>query len=361
MRITTASASSTTADLTKAAERFFRRCLFVARRRIDVAVAFALGFVVVVGRVAVAPPPGGSYLYRITSAAFDGGGERSVWGGGSISSSSSSSRGLSIPTQPEQTPTTAAAKIKKTFTELLIESKSDKYERHHYEQYYAKWLEPYRSKPGVKVLELGARDGKSMQLWNEYFDDPSRIVGLAYGPFTQNIDSTAAELEKISILHGDQSKRETMDILVRQGPWDVVIDDASHVPQHVAFSLFSLWNSVEPGGIYVIEDLETSYWPHDTEIYGYHLNHTGIGAGAECSVVTKLEQIQQVLARHQIGAEELSVMPGDRDICSVEWGMNLVVLRKCESDVLKPPYQKKLYDARRMEDWIAEAKRTNPF
>jgi len=42
------------------------------------------------------------------------------------------------------------------------------------------------------------------------------------------------------------------------------------------------------------------------------------------AVVQKIEEIQQVLMRHQLGARDLSVMPGDHSLISVEWGMNLV-------------------------------------
>ena len=40
-------------------------------------------------------------------------------------------------------------------------------------------------------------------------------------------------------------------------------------------------------------------------------------------------RITQVLVRHQIGAKNLTVMPGDESLCAVEWGMNIVRLRKC--------------------------------
>jgi hypothetical protein len=253
------------------------------------------------------------------------------------------------------------AEEQKSFTDLLIESGSDKFKRHHYERYYTKWLEPYRSKRNVKLLEIGAERGRSLKLWHSYFDDPALILGLAYGASAQNVDSVAMKLDRAKVHFGDQSKKETMDYLKKKGPWDIIIDDGSHVPQHVLISLFSLWSSIKPGGMYVIEDLETSYWESGSMIYGYQLNHTGIGVGPEYSVVSKLEQIQQVLVRHQIGSRELSVMPGDHDICSVEWGMNLVVLRKCEDDGKpKPPYLKPVYDADLMRKWIKKAQRTNP-
>jgi hypothetical protein len=253
-----------------------------------------------------------------------------------------------------------------TFTHLVNASGSDKYARHHYERYYTPWLEPYRHVPGLKILEIGARDGKSLTLWDKYFTNSSLIVGLAYKYGTDQLPERLVGLRHNVTLHfGDQSKLETMQALAAYGPFDIIIDDGSHVPQHVAFSLFSLWDkSVKAGGLYVIEDIETSYWRNGSEIYGYTLVGTGIGASPERSIVTKLEQIQQVLFRRQIGARNLvNVLPGDEDLCSVEWGMNLVALRKCIDDdasSAKPPFQPSCVDKTEMEAWIQEARRTNP-
>ena len=259
-----------------------------------------------------------------------------------------------LPANPSKQPD------KLTFTEILKESGSDKYYRHHFEQYYEKWLEPFRSKFDLTMLELGARDGRSMQLWDKYFEHPKVILGLAYGSYSENVERTTQILTHVQIFRGDQSEPNTMAHLRDKGPWDIIIDDASHVPQHQVYSLFHLWQSVKPGGIYVIEDLETNYWRDGTRIYDYTLKSTGIGAAPNASAVSKLEQIQQVLMRHQIGARNLTVMPGDDRICSMEWGMNLVVLRKCELNIELPPYQEPQYDQSRMQSWIRNAKSTNP-
>jgi len=61
--------------------------------------------------------------------------------------------------------------------------------------------------------------------------------------------------------------------LIARGPWDIIIDDGSHVPYHQVFSFFSLWKAVVPGGLYVIEDLETNYWEPGRKVYG-HLGGT---------------------------------------------------------------------------------------
>ena len=60
---------------------------------------------------------------------------------------------------------------------------------------------------------------------------------------------------------GDQAKNDTMAQLKAEGPFHIILYDGSHVPEHENFSLFSSWNSnsIIPGGMYIIEDLETHY------------------------------------------------------------------------------------------------------
>ncbi|MDA9821055.1 hypothetical protein N9C56_00790 [Paracoccaceae bacterium] len=53
--------------------------------------------------------------------------------------------------------------------------------------------------------------------------------------------------------------------------FDVILDDGSHVPEHQILTINKLWDLVEPGGIYIIEDIKTSYWKKSS-IYGYRFN-----------------------------------------------------------------------------------------
>ena len=222
---------------------------------------------------------------------------------------------------------------------------------------YERWLAPYRHAKDLTMIEIGAKHGSSLNLWNAYFTNPRLILGLAYGD-----DADTAELKedaKVTVHRGDQSKQETMQHLMSLGPWDVIIDDGSHVPRHVIFSLFALWKSIKPGGLYVIEDLETNYWPKGDTIYGYRLDG-GIGAEANSSAVTKLEQVSRVLLRHGLGAAGMSVMPGDDALCSVEWGPNLVALRKCTEEQkghIPTPTKEPLQGLQR---WLEEATASNP-
>jgi len=47
----------------------------------------------------------------------------------------------------------------------------------------------------------------------------------------------------------------------RYGPFDVVIDDGSHVNEHVRTSFRTLFPYLRDGGVYAIEDLWTAYCP----------------------------------------------------------------------------------------------------
>lgn len=249
-----------------------------------------------------------------------------------------------------------------SFTELEIASGSDKYDRHHYERYYERWLAPYRQKSGASLLEIGAEHGRSLKMWSDYFTDPSLILGLAYGRNSDGVEERSQDLKAVSVYRGDQSSPETMAYLRSRGPFDVIIDDGSHVPDHMVYSFFSLWNSVKPGGIFVVEDLETNYWKPRSNIYGYHLRGTGISAGPENSAVAKFQQFIHILNRRQLGAHDMSLMDGDATICSIEWGMNLVAFHKCtdaEQEAM-PPWLKPVYDQQEMDEWLQKAKATNP-
>jgi len=57
---------------------------------------------------------------------------------------------------------------------------TDKFSFHHYEQYYNEWLAPYQIKRGLKFLEIGTYEGKSLNAWRHYFTNASLILSLAY-------------------------------------------------------------------------------------------------------------------------------------------------------------------------------------
>lgn len=67
---------------------------------------------------------------------------------------------------------------------------------------------------------------------------------------------------RIRTIRGDQSDPDSLNrVLAEIGRPDIVIDDGSHVSRHVLTRFRAVFPHLRPGGKYVIEDLQTSYWP----------------------------------------------------------------------------------------------------
>lgn len=131
---------------------------------------------------------------------------------------------------------------------------------HGYMPHYRRHLGPRRGKRNL-VFEIGvggydsSSPGGSLALWRDYLF-LSTIVGV-------DIHWKSAKLgPRVHLVQGDQSDSKSMQSLVTDyGRPDVIIDDGSHVGEHVIASFTTLWPLVRAGGLYVIEDLSTSYYP----------------------------------------------------------------------------------------------------
>ncbi|MEO6571255.1 MAG: class I SAM-dependent methyltransferase, partial [Ilumatobacteraceae bacterium] len=93
------------------------------------------------------------------------------------------------------------------------------------------------------------------QMWRHYFGRRATVVGI-------DIDPRVAELSEpgIDVSVGSQSDPEFLAGLVeRYGGFDIVIDDGSHWYRDQRVSLDVLWPAIAEGGVYLIEDVHTSY------------------------------------------------------------------------------------------------------
>jgi hypothetical protein len=127
-------------------------------------------------------------------------------------------------------------------------------EIHNYCDKYAKYI-PFQRYDKLNILEIGVLDGKSLLTWKEYFYR-SNILGIDINP-----DCKKYEESRISIEIGSQADKNFLFLTANQyGPFDMILDDGSHMNEHVIYSFQHLWGSVKSGGVYIIEDIGTSYW-----------------------------------------------------------------------------------------------------
>lgn len=132
---------------------------------------------------------------------------------------------------------------------------------HWYTPHYMNHFSPLRYDP-VKVLEIGiggykyaSCGGESLYVWQHFFPR-----GLIYG--MDLYPKPGVRGPRIRTIQGDQNDPSFLRSLAAEfGPFDIVIDDGSHINEHVRTSFEELFGSVRPGGYYVIEDLHTSFWP----------------------------------------------------------------------------------------------------
>ena len=137
---------------------------------------------------------------------------------------------------------------------------TDKYGEHDYTPVYQALMRPWRGKP-VRLLEIGVGGytgflgGESLRMWESYFRR-GRIYGIDV------YDKTALSGGRVKVLQCSQVDAQRLDALAREiGPFDFIIDDGSHLNAHQIATFGILWPHLKDGGTYIIEDVQTSYWP----------------------------------------------------------------------------------------------------
>ena len=149
---------------------------------------------------------------------------------------------------------------------------SDK-ESHLFTPIYDKIFSSLRYKK-INLLEIGVggyedpySGGESIFLWKSYFPF-ARLF------FLDIVDKTHFSQGRVKVFQGSQNDADILQNVVREaGELDVIIDDGSHINQHQIETFEILFPFLKDGGIYVIEDTQTSYWPrfgggaHQTKEY----------------------------------------------------------------------------------------------
>ncbi len=129
-------------------------------------------------------------------------------------------------------------------------SNNIKHSGHGYDAFYEKLFKENRTK-NLNIMEFGIHHGDSLAALSSYFPN-ANIVGVDKNPFSTNYRS-----KRIRTLHCDVSSEKNLASLSNylNKDYDYIIDDASHNPIHQKLTLFSMFQNLKSGGIFVIEEL----------------------------------------------------------------------------------------------------------
>lgn len=148
----------------------------------------------------------------------------------------------------------------------LIESKfkttKNKAETKHYLIHYYEYFKDIRHQP-LKILEIGIQSGSSLLMWEEFFSK-SKIYGLdiTFDNIRPGYMNLIQKSDRIKIFKGSQTNVNRLETIKKAtGKFDIIIDDGSHVSKHQEISFNYLFsNALSDNGMYIIEDLGSSYW-----------------------------------------------------------------------------------------------------
>lgn len=131
---------------------------------------------------------------------------------------------------------------------------TDKCRTHGYHRYYPLFLASLDPYSEFTIVEVGYGSGNSIHIWKELFPKSYYVC----------IDKDVCEKgEGYTVLKADQESPSDIEATIESipGPVRLILDDGSHHPRHQlsTFSIFFM-KLLEPGGLYFIEDIETSYW-----------------------------------------------------------------------------------------------------
>lgn len=125
----------------------------------------------------------------------------------------------------------------------------------HYLDIYDHYFSKYVDNP-INFLEIGVAHGGSMELWKKFFHKESTFYGL-------DIIEECKQFERdnIKIYIGSQGSAPFLKKLSNElPPLDIILDDGGHFAKYQIITFNHLWPKLKFGGLYICEDLHTSYW-----------------------------------------------------------------------------------------------------
>ena len=117
---------------------------------------------------------------------------------------------------------------------------------------YSNYFKDYKDKE-INILEIGIDKGESLKIWRKYFTR-AKICGI-------DIIDIKSQIEGVDFIKADQTDGKALkEICDKYKGFDIIIDDGGHYSNHIVTSLNFLFDYLKDNGLYIVEDLQTSYF-----------------------------------------------------------------------------------------------------
>ncbi|HEX5327835.1 MAG TPA: class I SAM-dependent methyltransferase [Acetobacteraceae bacterium] len=200
----------------------------------------------------------------------------------------------------------------------LFGSDKESDDGHSYGATYHELLRGLRYRP-IRLLEIGVLSGDSLLGWRAFLPRAT-IVGCDIRP------KPHCAHRRIRTYVTDQSSAADLAALAAaEGPFDVIIDDGSHISDHQITSFYALFDHLRGGGLYVIEDVQTSFWPGG--FGGAHATDPAFLRSCMGEMLELAKYINQVEFRSRDGLDPRRLAVG-RGIRRMVFEHNLVIVWK---------------------------------
>jgi hypothetical protein len=200
---------------------------------------------------------------------------------------------------------------------------TDKISQHGYHRFYEPEL-GYLQNENFGMIEIGVQSEDSLNLWLDYFPK-TYIYGIDIG-----MECTG---DRYRVFKSDQNDIKQLS----QIPFNdirFINDDGSHIPEHQLKTFGYLFENVlQPGGVYIIEHIETSYW----KTGGLYGNPTRYGIRHPESIIEKFKILVDVINRDFISFEDKLTLNLSTSflslnatlwIASITFAQNCIIVRK---------------------------------
>ncbi len=192
----------------------------------------------------------------------------------------------------------------------------------HYFEIYDQWFKKYRGKE-VVILEIGVYQGGSLNMWRDYFGEKAMIYALDINPLCKQF-----ETKNTKIFIGSQEDKEFLNFVKSQIPKiNILIDDGGHSMNQQIVSFEELYDHIKDDGLYICEDLHTSYWK----------NYGGGFKNKNSFIEYSKTLIDRINAWHARD-KKLKVNDFTRSTYSLHYYPSVLVIQK---QVMQPPISRK--------------------